>query len=177
MYIEKSSIEYINELKFDYFETYSFQRGTEFEFLQEKLETEFEVLENRFNLLTNEELERFNELEKLVNFTQYILDSNHKFHYSAVKKNTFDVKSVQAEELIIILQTTINEISDWMCAPMYRDAIIFYNKEHKIVSSLNICLSCEWIEIYHGNQILADVKTYEKLRHFFIHIGHDVETE
>jgi hypothetical protein len=71
------STDFINNLTFSYVETYSFQRGTEYELQQKKFDKEYEKLKSRkskFNDLTIEEEERFLVLDKLCSFTQYLLD-------------------------------------------------------------------------------------------------------
>ncbi len=61
-----------------------------------------------------------------------------------------------------------------MCAPIYRDAIVFY-KDNKIVSTLNVCLSCEYMETKMFKHVNADNETYKLFRQFFIDCGHHVE--
>ena len=62
-----------------------------------------------------------------------------------------------------------------MCAPIYRDAIVFYDLNKEIISTLNVCLSCEYMETKMFNHINADVETYNLMREFFIGLGHKVE--
>jgi len=63
-----------------------------------------------------------------------------------------------------------------MCAPIYRDAIVFYKSSGEIVSVLNICLSCEAMAIDSSNQVVAGSGTYEMLKKYFKEIGHPVES-
>ena len=52
------STDFINNLVFDYIETYSFQRGAEYELQQKKIEKEFKILiiqKSEFNNLNIEE--------------------------------------------------------------------------------------------------------------------------
>lgn len=117
---------------------------------------------------------RIKELKKLLH-TQYILDNEGKLHSSFVKTNTFKFDTPKAVELKKILNTEVVSIPQWMCDPKYRDAIIFYNKEGKVISSLNVCLSCQHLQTTNDNHINADESTYNLLKDFFIKIGHDVE--
>lgn len=173
-----SSIDFINGLTFDYVETYSFQRGAEYELQQKKMVTEYDKLKSLKstpNNLTIEQEERFLVLEKLCGFTQYLLDDTNQFHYSSKKTNTFSSTDAKIETLKSILRTEIIDIPSWLCAPKYRDAFVFYNKDNKIVSVLNVCLSCQYMETTKFNHINGDWRTYDLLKRFFIDIGHEVE--
>ncbi|MDI9862334.1 hypothetical protein [Flectobacillus roseus] len=172
------STDFINNLAFDYVETYSFQRGSEYE-LQEKIFVEeYDKLKSRKskqNDLTIEEEKRLSFLDKLCGSTQYLLDNSNQFHYSAKKTNTFSSTNSNVELLKDILRTEINDVPAWMCAPIYRDGFVFYDNQDKIVSVLNVCLSCQYMETTKFNHINGDYITYDLLKRFFIDIGHDVE--
>lgn len=175
-----TSLEFINKLTFDYVETYSFQRGSEFEEKRKLIKDEYENLkvrkEKRNNLSSDEEV-RFEELFKLLAGTQYIINDEGKFHPSSKKVNTFKNENQNIERIKNILQTEIAEIPSWMCAPIYRDAIVFYDSEKKITDTLNVCLSCQYMETKINNHINGDNKTYDLLKQFFIDIGHNVEND
>lgn len=74
------------------------------------------------------------------------------------------------------MKTTPEEIPDWMCAPTYRDALVFYNSNNATTATLNICLSCEYMAIQEFQQVNADIKVYKYFRNFFKKIGHKVES-
>jgi hypothetical protein len=173
-----TSIDFITNLTFDYVESYSFQRGIEFEENKKLIKIEYEKLkvrkEKRNNLSSNEEI-RFSELDKLLGVTQYLLNNEGQFHYSSEKINTFKKNDQNLERIKNILQTEIVEIPRWLCAPEYRDALVFYNSDNKIVTSLNVCLSCQYMESSIFNHIDGDYKTYDLLKRFFIDLGHNVE--
>jgi hypothetical protein len=177
-YTYKPSTDFINDLTFSYVETHSFQRGTEYELQQKKFDKEYDKLKSRkskSNNLTVEEEERFLVLDKLCGFTQYLLDDTNQFHYSSKKTNTFNSTDTKVELLKNILRTEIIDIPSWMCAPMYRDAFVFFDNQDNIVSVLNICLSCQYMETSKFNHINGDWRTYDLLKRFFIDIGHEVE--
>jgi hypothetical protein len=116
-------------------------------------------------------------LKKLNGFTQYLINTDGEFHPSSKKTGTFKLDNEIIEKLKSILNTPIKEVPSWMCAPIYRDAIVFYDSENKIVSTLNVCLSCEYMETKMFNHINADNETYNLMREFFIELGHKVEEE
>ncbi len=171
-----SSIKYINNLQFDYLETYSLQRGGKYDkrIIDDPDFIEFRHLEKK-EQLSEIELLKFKKLKKLYGVTQYLIDSDGLFHPSARKTGIYTIDNSLVEDLIKILNTKINTIPNWMCAPVFRDAIVFYNSNNVIVSTLNVCLSCEYMETTLGNYVNADVKTYELLKNFFKTIGHKVE--
>jgi hypothetical protein len=174
-----TSIEFINKLKFDYVETFSFQRGAEFELQQEKFEKEYDKLniqKTKYNNLNNEEEKRLLVLDELCGHTQYLIDQHNQFHYSSKMISTFSSTDLKMDLLKSILNTEINDIPAWMCAPIYREGIVFYDNKNNIVSVLNICLSCQDMETSKFNHINGDYKTYELLKQFFIKMGHQVET-
>ncbi|BDD05295.1 hypothetical protein [Aureibacter tunicatorum] len=173
-----SSIEFINKLEFEYIETYSLQRGTEFETESKVGFKEFEKLQKQLEKngdLSEIEMSRLLMLKKLHGFTQYLINNNGEFHPSAEKTGTFKSDDQIIEKLKSILNTPIKEVPSWMCAPVYRDAIVFYDLNKEIISTLNVCLSCEYMETRMFNHINADAETYNLMREFFIELGHKVE--
>lgn len=177
-YTYLSSIDYINNLTFDYVETYSFQRGADFVETIKTNRLEYEKLKVRKkknNDWTALEEKRFIELQELLEFTQLLINDKGQFHPSCTKTHTFKSTDPQIDKLKNILRTEIKEIPAWMCTPIYRDAIVFYDKSKQIVSTLNICLSCEFMETKLFSRINGDNKTYNLLRQFFIDLGHKIE--
>ncbi|MDR6734876.1 hypothetical protein [Sphingobacterium sp. 2149] len=174
-----NSADYIKGLPFDYIETYSLQRGEEYTALIQTLEPERNSLkvrkEKRNNLSENEEI-RLIGLNALLGVTQYLIDDTGRFHFSSQRTNTFICGNEEISLLKNILLTKTTNFNNWMCAPIYRDAIVFYKSSGEIVSVLNICLSCEAMAIDSCNRVVADSSTYEMLRKFFKEIGHPVES-
>ena len=171
-----NSSEFIKNIDFEYFVTYSLQRGIKFEKKIESLESEFNNLKSKTNLNETDK-SRLSELDELLNFTQVIINKKGQFHFSAEKVIRIEKTNSKSKRLIEILKTQINDIPNWMCAPIYRDAILFYDKNGTLIKQLNICLSCEYMEAELFNHINADFKTYELIREYLIEIGHKIETE
>lgn len=173
-----NSPDYINSLSFDYVETYSFQRGEDYEQNFKLLKVEYDKLKARIdqnkNLTTDEE-ERYEELNKLVGFTQYLIDNEGRFHPSSKKTNTFPHDHPAVERIKQILQTDIEDVPRWLCSPVYRDGLVFYDRDKRIVSALNICLSFQYMETKMFAHINGDYKTYDLFKRFFLDIGHEVE--
>ena len=175
-YTYRKSLEFIEKIDFEYFETYSLQRGKKFEEEIESLESEFANIKSKTDRNETQK-KRLSELDELLNFTQVIINKKGQFHFSAEKINRIEKTDSKSKRLIEILKTEINDIPNWMCAPIYRDAILFYDKNETLIQQLNICLSCEYMETELFNHINADFKTYELMREFLIEIGHKIGTE
>ncbi len=173
-----STLDYIHNLVFDYIETYSFQRGIEYE---ENRKQDMYVYLNlsdrkeKNNDLTQIEETLFADLQSLLGFTQYLMNENGQFHPSSRNINTFQYSDPLVERLSDILKTEIRFIPRLLCGPTYRDAIVFYSKSNEIVSVLNVCLECQYMETKMFNHINGEYETYDLLKRFLIDIGHDVE--
>lgn len=159
-------------------ETYSLQRGEEYETKVESMSREYNTLKIRReeqHILHPDEQKRLEELSRLLGITQYLIDNEGNFHFSSIKTNTFGYTNPETEKLRQILRTNIQEVPKLLCAPEYRDAIIFYDVSGRILSTLNVCLSCMYIETKIFNHINTDYETYDLLKKWFINIGHEVE--
>lgn len=173
-----SSSEFVESLAFDFVGTYSFQRGEEYKSNLEELRNEFGKLKAKKHwngqLPATEEL-RFSELDDLVNYSQYLITKQGRFHPSAQKTGSFERSAPIVNRLLEILRTNVEVEVMALCAPTYRDGIVFYNKQQEIVAVLNVCLSCQYMETSKFNYVRADSKTYKLLRQYFTDIGHKVE--
>lgn len=169
-----SSTDFINNLTFDSVETYSFQRGTEFEENRKLIQIEYDRLkikkENVDNLSTAEE-ERFINLDGLLGVTQYLINEKGQFHPSSKRTNIFLHNDPNIDRIKNILLTEIDDIPRWLCSPVYRDALVFYNSDKKIATTLNICLSCQYMETKIFHHINGDYKTYDLFKRFFLTLG------
>lgn len=175
--IYTTSADYINNLAFAHIETYSLLRGPEYEENEKLLRAEYDRLKaqkEKQDGLTAEEEVRIAELFKLVIGTQYLINDKGAFHPSSKKINSFSVSDPMVDRLKTILNTEVKSVPLFLCEAIYRDAVVFYNSNHQVVSVLNVCLGCNYMASQ-SNQIKADWETYDLLKHFFIDIGHDVE--
>lgn len=170
--------DYISRLKFEYIETYSLQRGAGYDEQYRKQSEEYMRLStlkaNGEELFPDEEA-TFRELLPLVGRTQYLIDENSAFHPSCNKINTFQHDDKKADLLKQILRIPVVEKPLFLCAPVYRDAVVFYDVAGKIVSSLNVCLECMYMETAPFHHLNGDYETYDLLKRFFIGVGHEVE--
>ena len=155
-----NSSDLVKDLKFEYFETYSFQRGDEYLNEIKNIEKALFTLErrkNKKNDLNDEKEEELLFLKQTLIQNPYLINDNSKFHFSSEKTGKFENNHEKAKQIINILQKPIVNKTDWMCAPIYRDAIVFYDKKDKIMFSLNICLSCGHMHLDSNKEILPGV--------------------
>lgn len=176
LYTYTNSPDYIKQLKFDYIETYSFQRGSEFEAYHAADTKEYFALQARKakHVLTGEQEERY-KLLKILNTTQYLIGADGGFHPSSIKTHTFKRTENKVDELMGILSIEPVDVPAWLCAPVYRDAIVFYDSDRRIISTLNICLGCQYMGTRLFSEINADAKVYVLLKKFFAELGHEIE--
>lgn len=88
---------------------------------------------------------------------------------------TFKYDHPTAERIKEILLTEIEESMRFLCAPIYREALVFYDRNGKVVSLLSICLTCLDLHAAPHNNIRGDYKAFEWLRRLFQGLGHEIE--
>lgn len=166
--------DFINSLEFAYMKTYSFRRGEKYEHFLNSIKREYDQLVNNKEL-SPEEIDRLNDLKQRLLYTQYLINKNGELYPFSEHTNTFKRNSQEVNRIIEIFKTTIVEKVSLLCAPEYRDGIIFYNGNDEIVATLNICLSCAHMELEPFSHVNADILVYDLLKKFFIDIGHELE--
>jgi hypothetical protein len=80
-----------------------------------------------------------------------------------------------AERIKQILQTEIEFSQAYLCAPVYREALVFYDENGKVISIFNICLTCLDLHADPHYRIKGDYKAFEWLRRLFQELGHKIE--
>lgn len=143
------SKDYIKNIDFEYVETYSFQQQAYYS----------DATRNTVAISW---------------YDNRITDLNGNLDRSSEKISSFRHNSQDMIKLNHILETEVANLPSWMCLPIYRDAIIFYNKTGEIVSALNVCFECSYMEDDKGININADESTYGLLKSFLISKGHKI---
>src|SRR5690242_18517651 len=109
--------QYLDNLNYDFIETYSFKRGP-------KLELRFK--KNEFD----------------IDDGALIVNNLGQFDSTADKIAIIAKETVVFEEFVRIAGMPVRDIPSWMCAPFFRDALVFRRKDNQIVDTLNICFDC-----------------------------------
>ncbi|MGQ7853885.1 hypothetical protein ACUN24_06505 [Pedobacter sp. WC2501] len=141
--------EYIKSIDFEYIETYSFQQEAYYS------ETNRDTGEMSWH-------------------KQRITDPDKKLNLSSMKISSFQFNDADVLTLVHILEIDVVNLPSWMCVPIYRDAMVFYNKKKEMVSALNICFECLYMETDKQININADERTYELLKSFLNSKGHHI---
>lgn len=168
----KTSAEYITGFDFTYFRTYSFQR-TE---AHKELDQLMELRKN--GALAKEDRTRYDVLNDQLLGNRYketILDEDQRLNPTATMIREVRRTDEQCATLLQHLKTEIEEELLWLCSPIYRDAILFYNAQDELVEGINICLECDRIETIRKEHITTDFKTFKYLKQFLLQLGHDIE--
>jgi hypothetical protein len=74
-----------------------------------------------------------------------------------------------------LLRRPVLDRIDWMCWPVYRDALVFYDLQGRLMSVLSICFECERMCTKWGGDVAADVTVYQDLKILLQQLGHPVE--
>ena len=67
---------------------------------------------------------------------------NGRISNDAEKTHSFKRSDKLVHGLLKVLKIPYENHSDWMCAPIYRDAIVFRDENDQVVLPLNICFEC-----------------------------------
>ena len=178
----KNISNYVNNLNFEYAITYSGLRGKKFHDLKEVNEKEIkrikkELVSSRY-VQTPKLNKQIEALEEEINiYRALIIDKNETFHKSTEKVYKFEKEDKQLQSILEILNTKFEEQTFAMCPPVFRDAIVFYSNEHKIIRILQLCFSCYWIMDENNQDIQVDHKIFPLLKHKLIEVGHIIEEE
>ncbi|WP_276483129.1 hypothetical protein [Paraflavitalea pollutisoli] len=169
---------YFTALSFSYIETFSIGRSLAAIEKQAAFKAEYkELMQKRIRRIsfTSKDEKRIWEVESLMNSLYSLYDVHGGINYAAERTHTFNGNHVRTAELLHALQIPVLDIPYYMCAPIYRDGVVFYDVDGNVVSMLSVCLSCYQLQIADGRSIDADCATYDHLKKFFIDLGHEVE--
>lgn len=170
-----SSETYFHSLDFSYVVTYSLQRGKRMAAWKKQVKQGIRILRERLDHTVADPSvlqKELAQLERYRNEIQFLMDTSGQFHPTAVPTHVIRKDDPHMEEIKTLLQTPAVNIPAWMCAPVYRDALVFYDADEQIVSILHICLSCEYMQTEDHTFIQADQSVYESFREFFTALGH-----
>ena len=91
-------------------------------------------------------------------------------HASPVAK--IAAETPEAACLAVILAASVSEQDHWMCAPVYRDALAFYDGQDNLCGVLNICFGCDKMITHQQREVTAGTATYQELKQFMTGLGH-----
>lgn len=167
---------------FSYIETYSFNRGPRLAALHENLSL---AVEQTTGQLQQARFMQRAKLEQKLRGLEEALRGNVPLKMLTGKELTADAtaeqvaviewKSAMAHELTKVFHVPSREEFASGCAPIYRDALAFYNLQGKLFRVLNICFQCLFMRTDDGLTVEASMGTYEALRRLLTQLGHPIE--
>ncbi|MBX0289410.1 hypothetical protein K3G63_03125 [Hymenobacter sp. HSC-4F20] len=176
-----STQDYWRGLSFDYIITYSLLRGSKWQQLQDARRKERET--SRRLLLTAPPAQlpelraQLHRLEHQLDLqTRLTTDNNRAYNITTTPVAKLQRDTPEVAELGRLLQAPCTELLYPMCAPVFRDALAFYNAGHELLSVLNICFSCNVMQTENGQNVEADYLMYTPLQEWFQRLGHQIDT-
>jgi len=176
----KNLSNYIQTLDFEYAISYSGFRGEKFIHLRE--ENQDKIQQIKQEIKSARLMESLKLKKKIDILSQEINDRNSRIinqegtlHKSAISVHRFEKGDEEIKSIFRILKTKLKEQCVTICAPVYRDALVFYSKKGNIVGILQICFSCFRIEDENRIDFEVDHKIYSKLKKELIQLGHQIE--
>ena len=164
---------------FSYIVTYSFNRGAKLDALLHAAHQQFAEVRKELLTAPIEWLpamrENLRSLEQGRNLMLLPLTEELKtFQITASPVARIAVETPDATRLAAILAKPVWDQAHWMCAPVYRDALAFYDSQDNLCGVLNICFGCDRMITHRQQDVAADTTTYQELKKFFVDLGHNI---
>ena len=162
---------------FSYILTYSFNRGVKLDALLHAAHQQFAEVRKELLTAPIERLpatrENLRSLEQGRNLMLLPLTEELKtFQITASPVARIAVETLEAACLAAILTVLVSEQDHWMCAPVYRDALVFYDGQDNLCGVLNICFGCDKMITHQQREVTAGTATYQELKQFMTGLGH-----
>lgn len=179
---KKKLSNYIENLNFEYAVSYSGLRGDRFKNLEvenkEKIQQIEKELESARFMQKSKLRKKIEVLSDETNLSRArVINKDGELHKSAKKVCKFEKEDKEIESIFRILTSKFEEQYFFMCAPIFRDSVVFYSKKNRIVGILQICFSCWYMKNENEEDLEVDHKIFPILKKKFIQIGHQIEDE
>lgn len=178
----KNLSEYINKLDFTYLKTFSGFQQEVFEKQQAAFEQKMADLQER--LLTSSP-QKQEAIQKKIDETRLrwereqfdfreIAGPDGALIEDATEIALLPKESPVASQIVAILNIPFKEQHQWMCAPYFRDSIVFYKTDQTLVGIVHICFSCEQLADHQLQFFDTDNTIFPQLRSVLKSLGHKV---
>lgn len=119
-----------------------------------------------------EQLRRYHGLEQdlLTN------ELREAYHLTATPVGTLSCAHPAIRQLEKLLSQPVRQVPQWMCGPVYQDALAFYKNE-QLISVLNVCFSCKRMQLHTGQLVHADEQVYPALRRWLHQLGYPLSPD
>jgi hypothetical protein len=152
--------------QFSYVETYSFNRDPKRATVIRQAKEELRVA----RYMRQPALRQL--VERLESGIYMLTQGLEHIHPTATRVAKIDQSSAQGQQLAAIFRQAGKPEWYAMCAPIYRDALAFYDAQGQLVRVLNICFECQHMQADTGSQVEADEAVYQALRLYLAQLGH-----
>lgn len=168
--------------QFSYLETYSFNRGPKLAALHGA--TTAAIAQTRLAQQTapfRDQRKLDHQLRALQSNIEYLItekpltDRSGAFDATADKIALVRQGSATAQRLRAVFEQPANQVVHFMCLPIYRDALAFYDAQGRLLRVLNICFECLAMRTETGFRLAADVAVYEQLQLLLSELGHPIK--
>ncbi|GAA4361945.1 hypothetical protein GCM10023185_29360 [Hymenobacter saemangeumensis] len=164
---------------FDYIITYSLNRGPKLDAIQEAAKLLVKEIRSQLLVVPSSQLPLLRKQLRLLERTHGIdmlslTQGPTAYNITASPVSVISRDSPEQLELAGILQAPVLNRMYWMCGPVYRDALAFYDAQDNLTAVLNICFDCDQMLTHTGEEVEADTATYKQLLHFLIQKGHSI---
>jgi hypothetical protein len=168
--------------QFSYLETYSFNRGPKLAALHAATTAAVEQTRQEIQTAPYRDQRklayRLRTLQGEITHSitgKLLTDKGAVFDVTADKIALVRQASATAQRLATILEQPATQVVHFMCLPIYRDALAFYNEQGHLMRVLNICFECLAMRTDNGVMVQADLATYEELGKLLYELGHPIE--
>lgn len=100
---------------------------------------------------------------------QVLVEKNGNIHKDSIEVFKFMKNSNELKELKQILYKSKKADVFAPCIPIYRDSIVFYDKNNNVKGVLNICFDCLFLVNENRASLSPDLNTFIKLSEFLVY--------
>lgn len=163
---------------FDHVVTYSFNRGPRLEQLLQAAEQEMQELRRQLLTSTGARLQQLRaairRCEAIGAEQDRLLLTTGPATFNSTATPIAQPAAATVAEIGALLRRPVVQRFDWMCAPVYRDALAFCTADGRLLSVLNICFQCDQLMTDVGQQVQADASVYRALKTLLQGLGHPI---
>lgn len=179
----KNLSEYIQHLDFAYLKTYSGFSQEIFDIRQARYEQTIAELRQRIETaspqkqkILSEKMDATRLRWEIEQFDfQEIVGPDGMLNDHAIAIAHLPRESPAAHRIMDILTVPFREQDLWMCPPVFRDAIVFYNADHSMAGMVYICFSCGHLADYQRQLFETDNTIFPLLRSELKSLGHKIK--
>lgn len=175
----KNLAAYTQSLAYEYVRSYSGLRGRKFESLLARNSLEVERIEHEIKTARYIQVPKLRKQIELLKeetdiYKARVVSDGGIPHESAGLVGEWRKHDDFFSDIHHILMQPLHEQFATMCAPVFRDALVFYSKEGEVQGVLHVCFGCLWMKNEKEEDIAADVEVFDHLKQRLMDAGHPI---